>query len=222
MPPVLKQACRLAMILLGAGLMACAGHGDRRDAVLSAYVVLGAGGQPIARVITTATSCPSIGVDGRAVAMQHAVAGRHGPFEADRVEAGAVEAQRLSGHHLRGPDTGRRAPGERRGDRAAAATRDGAADRRHRRHRVPHQGQRTMRSRIAIPSTPIRSPPSPPPPRPGSRTWSSMSAITSTARTRALPTRPRIAATPNGATASTPGRPIFSIPQRRCSAPPPG
>ena len=65
----------LAWTIAGALLPACASNApqptraDAGDRIKAAFVVLGPGGAPIARVITTSAGCPDLEVDGARVAM---------------------------------------------------------------------------------------------------------------------------------------------------------
>lgn len=64
------KTCRMLAAALGAAyvLIGCAGPGVQ-PAPQAAFIVLGDGGAPIARAITTAASCPAIVVDGRSATM---------------------------------------------------------------------------------------------------------------------------------------------------------
>jgi len=61
---------RILLTALAAALLtACATTPPLPPAILSAYVVLGEGGAPAARVLTDAAACPAIAIDGRTQAM---------------------------------------------------------------------------------------------------------------------------------------------------------
>ncbi len=68
--PMLKPVRHAAWIagLAGAAMLAQAATAAP-DPVVTAYVILGPGGQPIARAITEGASCPALSVDGRSIPM---------------------------------------------------------------------------------------------------------------------------------------------------------
>ena len=53
-----------AVVMFGAAVMLSASAAQAADGVQAAFVVLGDGGQAVARVITSEASCPDITVDG--------------------------------------------------------------------------------------------------------------------------------------------------------------
>ncbi len=68
--PMVKRTRRAAAILGFAVIWACIGVAARAAGpIIATYVVLGPGGQPIARAITSEAACPALTVDGRALAM---------------------------------------------------------------------------------------------------------------------------------------------------------